>query len=128
MIDTGVRPEAPLPRTVAGAETATGRRATGRRTVVGPVSVAKPVENAPSVAVLRVKVKRTVALAPLARVSDDLSVVTSNPGTDAATVHVPACSAVNVRAMVTVAVTWPLAIDGMLRSVAAIGETLGPKS
>ena len=37
---------APVPRTVAGADTDTGRSATGRRTVVGPVSVTKPVAKA----------------------------------------------------------------------------------
>ena len=48
-------------------------------------------------------------------------------GRSAATFHVPAVSAVKVRAMVTLEVTCPWASDGMLRSVAAIGETVGPE-
>ena len=70
--------------------TDTGRRATGIRTVVGPLSVTKPLANCASGASVRVNVNVTGTFWPAdVIVTDGLSVVTAKPGRSTATFHVP---------------------------------------
>jgi hypothetical protein len=107
-VTSATRPSAPVPATVAGDLSATGRSATGIRTRVGPVRVTKPLANCVSGASVRVNVNATGTSCPTdVMVTDGLSVVTVKPGTSTATFHVPVRRPVNVRVIAVVAATWP---------------------
>src|SRR4051794_20419147 len=112
------------PCTSTGALTATGCSVMGLRTRCDPsVHSRDPLTQAPSAAVVRVKVTVNVASAPGASVREDGVTVTSNPGALAVALYVAGVAPTFLTRRVTLSMpaSWPTAIDAWLRFDAVTG-------